>query len=101
MGQYTDWFIADREDADALMTSSGQGNGEQRRTVGLCLTRGASAVAGGHEGRGKGGASAKVPRWPAGLRCIGEWANASPSWLASRGWRRHGLVDWRERPKPG
>jgi REP-associated tyrosine transposase len=22
------------------------------------------------------------------------------TWLASKGWRRHGLVDWRERPKP-
>jgi putative transposase len=22
------------------------------------------------------------------------------TWLASKGWRRHGLIDWRERPKP-
>jgi REP-associated tyrosine transposase len=35
-------------------------------------------------------------------------ATAAPSptwrprtWLASKGWRRHGLIDWRERPKPG
>jgi putative transposase len=45
-------------------------------------------------------------RWFDGFRNLRpDTASPSPTWkprtwLSSKGWRRHGLIDWRERPKP-